>query len=106
MSHTFFAECPHPGHTVDSAGRVVCPDPECFVAAVDAASDPMRRLPAERPEWILSSPARLDAAEVEALAVLGDAGLIEQIVAPGEDDEDLGGLSLSSAQRARLRLVG
>lgn len=83
-------ECHQPDHRIDEAsGVVVCSDPECLVAAVHGlgeGSDPMGRLPASRPEWVLSSPARLDAREVDALAVLGDAGLIPSIVRPMDDD--------------------
>lgn len=72
-------ECRQPDHRIDAAsGAVVCSDPECLVAAVHGlppVADPMSRLPEDRPDWILRSPARLDAREVEALAVLGDAGL-------------------------------
>ena len=86
-----FIECTHPDHVVDAAGRVDCPDPRCLVAAIDRsttglAPNPMDRLPRQRPEWILSSSDVLEEGEVEALAILGDAGLIPQIVSPGLDD--------------------
>lgn len=84
-------ECQQPDHRIDEAsGAVVCSDPECLVAAVHGLpvqANPMSRLPTRRPSWILKSPDRLDAREVDALAVLGDAGLVPQIVsAAGEDD--------------------
>ncbi len=83
-------ECTHPDHHVDAASGVVsCPDPNCLVAAASTGFDPMSRLPGQRPDWILDCPDRLDAREVEALAVLGDAGLVPQIVElDGADHED------------------
>lgn len=82
-------ECTDPGHGTDErTGAVVCPDPDCLVAAVHSGPDPMDRLPAVRPDWILESPDHLDRFEVEALAVLGDCGLVPQIVAPGEEDRE------------------
>lgn len=80
-------ECRHPDHRIDErTGGVVCPDPECLVAAAHSFEDPMSRLPERRPEWILESTGRLDHAEVEALAILGDCGLVPQIVAPSAED--------------------
>ncbi|WP_101650323.1 hypothetical protein [Brevibacterium ihuae] len=92
-------ECTHPGHGIDPAGVVSCPDPECLVAAVHSGPDPMSRLPDRRPEWILACPDRLDHAEVEALAILGDAGLVPQIVAPDHADRDLDYVPFAPAVR-------
>ncbi|GAA4285580.1 hypothetical protein GCM10022261_31110 [Brevibacterium daeguense] len=85
-----FIECTNPEHRIDArTGNIVCGDPECLVAASHALPDPMDRLPPTPPEWILSSPGRLDHSEVEALAVLGDFGLVPQIVAPDIVDADV-----------------
>ena len=83
-------ECIHPDHFVDADGRIDCPAPNCLAAAIDRSNaarqpNPMDRLPARRPDWILSSPDLLEECEVEALAILGDAGLVPQIVSPGPD---------------------
>ncbi len=84
-------QCTHPEHFVDAAGRIDCPAPNCLAAAIDRSDaarrpNPMERLPARRPDWILSSPDLLEECEVEALAILGDAGLVPQIVSLGPDD--------------------
>ncbi len=84
-------ECTHPDHVVDAAGRIDCPAPNCLAAAIDRSDvarqpNPMDRLPAQRPDWILSSPDALEECEVEALAILGDVGLVPQIVSLGPDD--------------------
>ncbi|WAL40747.1 hypothetical protein BRM1_02420 [Brevibacterium sp. BRM-1] len=98
-------ECTHPDHAVDPAtGRTACPDPDCLVAAADGGFDPMDRLPAARPEWILASPDRLDAREVEALAVLGDAGLVPQVV--GLEAGPAGAEPIGFTPARRLRRAG
>lgn len=84
-------ECTHPDHLIDAAGRIDCPAANCLAAAIDRSNvgrqpNPMDRLPAQRPDWILSSPDVLEECEVEALAILGDAGLVPQIVSLGPDD--------------------
>lgn len=84
-------QCTHPEHFVDAAGRIDCPAPNCLAAAIDRSDaarrpNPMDRLPDRRPDWILSSPDLLEECEVEALAILGDAGLVPQIVSLGPDD--------------------
>ena len=97
-------ECRERDHRVVD-GRVECPDPECLVAALHGgAASPMARLPRERPDWILQSPSAWTADEVEALAVLGDAGLVPQIVQP--DFGDAGSERAPWPQPARIIAAG
>ncbi|GAB3566816.1 hypothetical protein GCM10027344_28600 [Spelaeicoccus albus] len=56
-------------------------DGGCLVAAF-AALEPNRLEQPERPEWILEAPEAFDAREIEALAVLSDAGLVPALVPP------------------------
>lgn len=84
-------ECTHPDHLIDATGRIDCPALNCLAAAIDRSDvgqrpNPMDRVPAQRPDWILSSPDVLEECEVEALAILGDAGLVPQLVSLGPED--------------------
>lgn len=99
-----FIACDHPEHAFNEAtGQHICPDPQCLIVAVSHHADPMQRMPEVRPDWILASPDWLDAREVEALAVLGDAGLVPQVVAP--DDADCDTDYFPAAVRQHLRAV-
>lgn len=92
-------ECTNPRHTADErTGAVSCPDPDCIVAAAGRRS-PMDRLPSERPEWLLECPHPLDHEEVEALALLGDYGLIPQIVEPELGDAPIDYVPWTSGAR-------
>lgn len=54
-------------------------DGGCIVAAFHAL-EPNRPDQPERPEWILSKPECFDERELEALAVLSDAGLVPPLM--------------------------
>lgn len=55
------------------------PDGGCVVAAFHALEPGLPAQP-ERPEWILDAPAQFDQRELEALAILSDAGLVPSLM--------------------------
>lgn len=56
-------------------------DGGCIVAALHSFETSIPAQP-ERPEWILQAPPKFDARELEAIAVLADAGLVPALLPP------------------------
>ncbi|WGW13508.1 hypothetical protein LWF01_07065 [Saxibacter everestensis] len=74
-------ECNHTDNGFEPGGTGGAEHCEsCLVAAVHNLPEPLLEQPAYRPDWILDAPATFDARELDALAVLSDAGLIPPYV--------------------------
>src|SRR5699024_7628560 len=64
----------------DCAARQ-CEHGGCVVAALHAMETSIPKQP-ERPDWILEAPPRFDARELEAIAILSDAGRVPALLPP------------------------
>lgn len=58
-----------------------CEHGGCVVAALHSMETSVPAQP-ERPDWILGAPPEFDARELEAIAVLSDAGLVPALLPP------------------------
>lgn len=71
-----------------------CVHGDCVVAALHSIRTALPTQP-DRPDWILDAPPTFDARELEAIAVLSDAGLVPPLLPPvgapsaiaGEEDD-------------------
>lgn len=57
-----------------------CRGADCLIAAFAALERPEQPRQPERPDWILQAPDEFDNRELEALAVLSDAGLVPALL--------------------------